>query len=169
MKLSGTATIPADASSVNVNVTPRAAGVVTNSETVILTLVADSAYTLGAPKKGTVTILGDNLPTVTVIAKNPNASETGLIPGTFTFSRTGSTVSAYTVDYKLSGTATNGKDYVTLDKIVDFPMGDSSVDITVMPKKDALNEGSETVILTITPTTRYKVGSPNTATVTIAD
>ncbi len=169
VKLSGTATIPADASSVNVNVTPRAAGVVTNSETVILTLVADSTYTLGALKKGTVTILGDNLPTVTVVAKNPNASETGLIPGTFTFSRTGSTVSAYTANYTLSGTATNGKDYVTLDKIVDFPMGDSSVDLTVMPKKDALNEKSETVILTITPTTRYKVGSPNTATVTIAD
>jgi hypothetical protein len=41
--------------------------------------------------------------------------------------------------------------------------------VTITPIDDALVEGSETVVLTISPSTRYVVGVPGTATVTIAD
>ena len=168
-KLSGKATIPIGASSVNVKVRPLADGEVLDNETVILTLATDSTYTLSTSKKGTVTILGSRLPVVNVTAKNPTASEIGPAAGSFTVTRTGSTTSAATIAYTLSGTATNGKDYQRIVGTVDIPMGASFVDLSVMPKTDALTEGSETVILTITPTLRYIVGTSGTATVTIMD
>jgi len=69
----------------------------------------------------------------------------------------------------LSGTATKGKDYQKIVGTVDIPMGASIVDVTIMPKKDALKEGDETAILTIKPTLRYIVGPAGSATVTIED
>lgn len=168
-KIAGKKIIPAGASSANLLVTPLADGEVLDNETVILTLSSDSTYTIGTPKKGTVTILGSNLPVVNVTAKNPNASESGLTSGTFTITRTGSTFSAATIAFTVSGTATNGKDYIRIPGTWDIGMNQSFVDIPVMPKADTLAEGSETVILTIKPTLRYIVGTSNSATVTIAD
>ncbi len=169
-KLTGKATIAKDKSSVNVKVTPLEDGELVDSKKVVLTLVAaDDNYTLSAQKKATVTILGTSLPVVEVVAKNPNASESGPTAGTFTITRTGKTTSAATIPFTLSGTATNGKDYQKIDCTVDIPWRESFVDVTIMPKKDALKEGDETVILTIKPTLRYIVGPAGSATVTIED
>jgi len=169
-KLTGKAKIPRNKSSVDIEVTPLEGGEVVNNETVILTIVANNnTYTRSAKKKATVTILGSSLPVVEVVAKNPNASENGPTAGTFTISRTGDTFSAATIPFMLSGTATNGKDYQNIVGTVDIPMGASFVDVTIMPKKDALKEGDETVILTIKPTLRYIVGPAGSATVTIED
>ena len=168
-KLTGKATIAKDNSSVNVKVTPLEDGEVVDNEKVVLTLVADDNYTLSAQKKATVTILGTSLPVVEVVAKNPNASESGPTAGTYTITRTGKTTSAATIPFTLSGTATNGKDYQNIVGTVDIPMGASFVDVTIMPKKDALKEGDETAILTIKPTLRYIVGPAGSATVTIED
>jgi hypothetical protein len=45
----------------------------------------------------------------------------------------------------------------------------SSVEVVITPIADALVEGSETVILAINPNPAFIIGSPGTATVTIAD
>src|SRR5205814_621961 len=52
---------------------------------------------------------------------------------------------------------------------VTIPAGSSSAPVTVTPIDDSEVRGAETVVLTLGPDTAYTVGSPNSATVTIAD
>jgi parallel beta-helix repeat protein len=108
-------------------------------------------------------------PTVTVAASDASASETASNPATFTFSRTGSTAAALAVRYSIGGTAANGTDYATLSGSVTIPSGGSSAIVTVSPIEDSAVEGNETVVLTLSSEAAYVVGSPNSATVTIAD
>lgn len=109
------------------------------------------------------------LPTVTVSASAPNAAEQGNTPGRFTLTRTGSTTLALSVNYTLSGTALNGTDYLLLNGAAIIPVGGTSADVVVTPIDDALPEGNETVILSLATSSTYTLGSPNSATVTIAD
>lgn len=109
---------------------------------------------------------------VTVTATDPDASEAGPDPGTFTFSRTGDTTSAISVTYSISGTATNGSDYATITGTINFAAGETSVALPITPIDDAIAEGAETVIVTITGGSGgagVTVGTPSSATVTIAD
>jgi glucose/arabinose dehydrogenase/chitodextrinase len=107
-------------------------------------------------------------PVVTVTVGDPNASETGPDPGTFTIARTGSTTSPLAVTFSVGGTATSG-DYASIGTSVTIPAGASSVSVTVTPVDDSAAEGSETVILTLSASSAYTVGTPASATVTIAD
>jgi len=107
-------------------------------------------------------------PTVTVAATDANASLVGPDNAVFTISRTGSTASALTVNYSLSGTAVNGTDYNTLNTSVTIPAGAASTTITVVPQPATSLVGSKTVALNLTANAAYTVGSPNNASVTIA-
>ena len=66
--LPGTTTIQAGSSTSTVIVTPIDDGAFENDESVILTLSADTAYALGSPATGTVTIVSDDLPPDLVVA-----------------------------------------------------------------------------------------------------
>ncbi|NEU76052.1 LysM peptidoglycan-binding domain-containing protein [Hassallia byssoidea VB512170] len=113
------------------------------------------------------------LPTITISANDANASETltGQIanPGQFTFTRTGSTTSALTVNYAVGGTATNGVDYSTLTNSVTFTAGASTAIININPIDDSVFEGNETVVLALANNTNYVIGAANNTTVVIAD
>ena len=100
------------------------------------------------------------------------ASEVGPEPGLFRFTRTGSTAFALGVNYTLAGTATNNGDYSFIStNFISIPAGQASVDRQISPLNDALVEGSETVIITVSEDPQYNLGAPGseTATVTIAD
>src|SRR5262249_37852523 len=56
-----------------------------------------------------------------------------------------------------------------LNVFVDFAKGQSTRQVIVTPFADGIAEGDETVVLTVKPNSAYKVGSPDSATVTIAD
>jgi hypothetical protein len=172
--LSGSLTIPAGSASATVTVTPIDDTTVEGNETVILTVSADAAYTVGSPNSATVTIAENEQgpplgPVVAVAASDANASETGPDGGTFTISRTGDTTTGVTVLYTLAGTALNGSDYASLSGSVTIPAGAASATVTVTPIDDTAVEGNETVILTVSADAAYTVGSPSSATVTIAD
>jgi VCBS repeat-containing protein len=111
---------------------------------------------------------GPMLPIVGVTASDADASEQGLDPGTFSITRSGSTVGDLLVLYDLSGSATAGADYEALPGSATIPDGASSTDVTILPIDDAEAEGGETVVLTIAPDATYTIGS-DTDTVTIAD
>jgi len=111
---------------------------------------------------------GSTVPTVTVSATDSSASETAGNPGRFTISRTGSTASSLTVQYAVGGSASGG-DYASLGTSVTIPAGSSSVTKTVSPVDDSADELNESVVLTLTDTAAYNVGSPSSATVTNAD
>jgi len=89
------------------------------------------------------------LPAVTVTATDADASRVGLDPGTFTFTRSGSTSSALTVNYSLAGTAGNGTDYNSLGTTLTIPAGAASATVTVAPKSSASFVGSETVVVAL--------------------
>jgi hypothetical protein len=162
--------IPAGSASATVSITPIDDALIEGPETVVLTLAGDPAYTIGSPSLATVTIADNDFPVVTIAATDANASEAGPDSGTFTFIRSGGDLSAaLTVDFSVAGTATNGFDYTNIGTAVTIPANQASVTVTVTPLADNLVEGNETVVVTINASISYTIGSPDTATVTIAD
>ncbi|HZX48578.1 MAG TPA: DUF1566 domain-containing protein [Nitrospirota bacterium] len=105
---------------------------------------------------------------VTITATDANAAEPS-DTGTYQVTRSGSTSSSLTVYYSTSGTATAGSDYNPLYGSVAIPAGYTSATITVTPVNDTAVEGDETVIVTLNANAAYTLGSPGSATVTIAD
>jgi subtilase family serine protease len=106
-------------------------------------------------------------PTITVTAASPTANETGPTNGVFTISRAGATDTALSVSYSMSGSAANTTDYQTILTTAIIPVGAASVNVQVVPVNDSLIEPDETVILTLSGSASYVIGSPAAATVTI--
>lgn len=168
-----TVTIPADAASAKITITPVDDTTCEANETVIMAIATDAAYDIdGAKNTATVTITDNDLPKVSIAATDATALEgSGADTGTFRVTRTGPTTSALTVKYATAGsTATNGVDYNSLAGTVSIPIGSSTADITITTKEDTVFEGDETAILTLTTDAAYVVDASNkTATVTITD
>ncbi len=101
-------------------------------------------------------------------ATDPTATEEGETTATFSAIREGDTSSSLLVNFSVSGTATEGEDYVlSASSPVTIPAGQSSVDIILTPTDDSVyGERSETVTLTITSGEGYvEFGAPATATI----
>src|SRR5207245_2949018 len=140
-----------------------------DDETVVATLSSGTGYVIGSPNSATVVILDNDLVRVMVIASDAAASEPGTNTGAFTFSRNGFTSSNLVVNFTVSGTATPDVDYTALTNSVTIPAASTSASVTVRPLDDTLLECAETVVVTISSNVNYHVGTPDTATVTIAD
>jgi hypothetical protein len=166
VNISNTVVIPAGAATLAVPVIAVDDTIPEPVETVIATLMP-GIYTIGASASATVSIFDDE-PIVSIVASAPDAAEPST-PGAFTITRTGTTTRALTVTFSVSGTATSGADYTALPASVIIPPGAASVEIPVAPLSDTLAEGSETVIVTLTTASDYTLGTPASATVTIAD
>jgi hypothetical protein len=115
----------------------------------------------------------NSLPTVSVVATDATASEAGDM-ATYTFTRTGSTANAITVNYKLSGTAAKWSDYRRpntgdMPESIVIPAGSSTATLTIYAVDDTTVEGTETAILTLQADAAYNLGTPNVATVNIYD
>jgi hypothetical protein len=123
----------------------------------------------GAASSDSVTVNAYTPATVSVVAIDASASEAGRDPGTFTFTRTGSTSAALLVQYGVGGSATSGADYAALSGSVTIPAGAASATVTVTPVDDPDAEAPETVDVTVQADGAYTVGTPSTAMVTIAD
>jgi hypothetical protein len=72
------------------------------------------------------------------------------------------------VNYTVGGTATAGVDYSSIGVSVSIPAGQTSVTRTVTPIADTTVEGNETAVVTLAAG-EYVIGTPSSATVTIAD
>jgi hypothetical protein len=111
------------------------------------------------------------LPTITVTATDGIAVETSTgqtaNPGRFTLTRTGDTAPALTVNYTLSGTATNGADYKKLTGSVTFAARSATAFIDVAPIDDTVFEGTETVIINLAKNNTYVLGASTNATINI--
>ncbi len=110
--------------------------------------------------------------TVTVVATDNSADENGDL-GTFEFTRAFpdvvTTNVALTLDYEVSGTASNGADYPLLTGQITIPVGSSNVTLTITPTDDSESELAETLTVTLLPGDNYIVETPDTATMTILD
>jgi len=168
----GTVDFSAGSSTATVTVDPTADNTVEPDETVILTVTSGS-YNIGAPSVATGTITNDD--SSVSIAVSPSAvDEDGATNLVYTFTRTGNTTSALTVNFSVTGTAdttdytqTGAASFTPPTATVTFAAGSSTATVTIDPTADTTTEPDETVILTVTSGTGYEVGAPSAATGTI--
>jgi len=119
--------------------------------------------------QGTITNDDVILPSITLAVSPSSVTEDGTTNLVYTFTRTGSTTNALTVNYTLGGTATLNTDYTRTGttNTVTFAANSSTATVTVDPTADTTVESDETVILTLAAGTGYTVGTPNAVTGTI--
>ena len=104
-----------------------------------------------------------------VTITEPPAANVSTDIGTFTLTRSGN-LNAITVNFTVTGTATSGSDFtISATTSVSLPMGVNSATVSVTPLADSVIESNETVLVTVSPSAAYSVGSPSTASVLIAD
>ena len=108
------------------------------------------------------------LPVVSVTAFKATSDESGNNPGEFTFTRSGDTLTPLSASYTVSGSATNGVDYALLSGLIAFPVGTGTVRLPLSPRSGTPNEGTETVIVTVTAGSSYTAATA-VASVAIAD
>ena len=167
--LATSAVIPAGDTWVDVTITPLADKAAKGDKAAVLTLAANTAYWRTDPKTATI-IIHDNDPTVSIVASDPDAAEAGLDKGTLTVARNITSASPLTVYYTVSGTATNGTDYVKLAGSVIIAANEATAPIDVIPIDDLKYEAPEKVTVTLRTNALYSISTTQkVATSTIQD
>ncbi|MBC1198057.1 DUF4347 domain-containing protein, partial [Microcystis aeruginosa BLCCF158] len=112
-----------------------------------------------------------NAQTVTLSISPSSVTEDGTSNLVYTFTRTGVTTNALTVNYTLGGTATLNTDYTRTgtNNTVTFAAGSSTAKVTIDPTADTTVEPNETVILTLAAGTGYTIGTATAVTGTITN
>jgi hypothetical protein len=172
---SGTVTFATNSSTATVTVDPETDTTAESDETVVITLTGGASYNVVSPNSATGTILNDDTLVSVVVA--PTSTAEGGPNLVYTFTRTGPTASALTVNFSVGGSASFPADYsqsgattfTPPSATVTFGAGSSTATVTVTPFTDCAVEGSETVEFTVQPGSGYGVGSPNMATGTITN
>ncbi|TRU37621.1 MAG: hypothetical protein EWV78_06785, partial [Microcystis aeruginosa Ma_MB_F_20061100_S20D] len=109
------------------------------------------------------------LPTITLAVSPSSVLENGLNNLIYTFTRSGVTTNPLTVNYSISGTATNGSDYTSIPTSVTFAANATTATVIVDPTADTTVESDETVILTLATGTGYTIGTPDAVIGTITN
>ena len=111
-------------------------------------------------------------PNITLAVSPSSVLADGTTNLVYTFTRTGYTANALTVNYSITGTA-NSSDYTGATpgtgKTIAFAAGASTATLTIDPTTDSTFENDETVALTLLPGTGYTVETPGPVTGNIND
>ena len=148
-----TVTIPANATTATVTIDPAVDAAVEIDETVILTVVAGTGYSVGTPASATGTILNDDLTNLTINDVTLNEGNSGTTTATFTVTLSAPAgTGGVTFDIgTANGTATGGIDYVTRILVAQtIPAGSSTYSFDVLVNGDVLNEANETFFVNVT-------------------
>jgi pyrrolidone-carboxylate peptidase len=140
------------------------------TETIELTVLSSSEYTVVTPNPVTINLI-DYLVGVSLFEANyPNVTEGGVFNATFTLQRTGDlSLNSLTVNYTIGGTAVNGVDYELIGTTATFSPADEYVTITIEPIVDAITEATETVTLTLAAGGGYEILTPDPVSANIID
>ncbi|NCS59621.1 MAG: hemolysin, partial [Microcystis aeruginosa G11-04] len=163
-------TFAANLATATVTINPTADTTVESDETVALTLTAGTDYTIGTTTAVTGTITNDDT-SVTLAVSPASVTEDGTTNLVYTFTRSGVTSNALTVNYTLGGTATLNTDYTRsgTNNTVTFAANATTATVTVDPTADTTVENNETVALTLATGTGYTVGTTTAVTGTITN
>jgi subtilase family serine protease len=113
-------------------------------------------------------------PLISIATTDSSATETNIgetiNPGRFTLNRTGGNIATpLSVNYNMTGSATNGIDYSNLTGAVTFAAGSNQAIIDINPINESSIENTETVIVTLLSNSAYTLGSVATASLSITD
>ena len=107
------------------------------------------------------------LPNIALALSPSSVTEDGTTNLVYTFTRTGTTANALTVNYTVSGNATFNTDYTqtggssftATTGTITFAAGASTATLTIDPTADTIFESDETVALTLATGTDYTIGT----------
>ena len=157
-----TVSFAAGSTTATVTITPTADIIVEDDETVIVSLAAGEDYSFGSSAAATATIRNDDLPVITFAVSPAAVAEDGTSNLIYTFTRTGPTTGALTVNYGISGT-TDATDYTGATagtgKTITFTSGSATATLTIDPTADTTIEADETVALTLAAGSGYTIGT----------
>ncbi|MCP4687144.1 MAG: hypothetical protein GY859_03780, partial [Desulfobacterales bacterium] len=162
--------IPAGASSHNITITLVSDTLHELNETVIVTMETPANATPGSIREHTATIQSANPPPK--VSFNPTAMSGTENGGEITVTAQLNFASSLDVSVPLtvSGAAKNGLDYAISPSSLFFPAGATTLTVGVTPVDDALDEGSETLIITMDqPLNGDVMPGADACTVTITD
>ena len=168
---SGTVSIAARGASATIPVAINDDSAIENAETVILTLIGGTGYTVDSPSVHTLTIADNDSPTASFASSSSRAAENA---GTHnvTVNISPAPVGGLMLGYSVTGTATagSGNDFtIEGSGSLTVAAGATSATVPVAINDDSADEVAETVILTLTDGTGYTLGSTTTHTLTITD
>ncbi len=126
------------------------------------------AYTITGLGEAAVTLADDDTPRVSIAVADATLGEVPAATGTFQVSRTGPTTSALTVGVSFGGTAkasggtaSDPQDFDVTgapSNVVTIPANQASATVTIVPRADAVREGTETVNMTLVASTATPPG-----------
>lgn len=164
----GTVTFPAHVFEALIAVPIAADGLQEPAETVVMTLsnIAGEAL-LVDPRVHTLTISGTPARVAFRRASSalPEKDDEVLVTAVLNHAVAG----AVSVKYRLSGTATNGQDFILKPGTLRFAIGETEKGIVLGVKDDSRVERVETIVLTLFQPTGAALGSRTKLTVTIRD
>jgi len=167
-----TITFAAGSATATLTIDPTADATIEANETVVLTLATGTGYTIGTATAATGTITNDDFPSITLAVAPASVLENGTTNLVYTFTRTGPTTSALTVNYGITGTA-DATDYTGATpgtgKTITFAAGSATATLTIDPTADTTIEANETVALTLATGTGYTIGTATAVTGTITN
>ncbi|MFM9059323.1 MAG: Calx-beta domain-containing protein [Planctomycetaceae bacterium] len=164
--LAGTVTFAAGATTADVVVRPLDDTASEPVETVIVTAVAGSGYTLGTAKEGRVSITSDDpppLPVVSVLPARISEGNSGIRRLSFTIALSATSTQTVSVRWATSnGTAAAGRDYYATSGAVSFAPGQRTATVGVWVIGDRTVEADETFFVALSSPTRATL-SPTAA------
>jgi serralysin len=156
-----TITFAANSATATLTIDPKVDTTIESDETVALTLAIGTGYLIGTTTAVTGTITNDDT-TITLSVSPSSVTEDGTANLVYTFTRTGITTNALTVNYSITGTA-DSSDYTGATpgtgKTITFAAGSSTATLTIDPTADIIVESDETVALTLATGTGYTIGT----------
>ncbi|WP_199332561.1 Calx-beta domain-containing protein [Anabaena catenula] len=169
----GTATFAAGSATATITLPTIDDAVVDPNETIIATITAPTGYTISGSTSATATITdNDSLTTSVTLAVGPKSVlEDGTTNLVYTFTRTGDTTNALSVNYIVGGTATFNTDYTqtggqiststftTPRGTITFAAGANTANLTINPTADTTIESNETVSLRLAKGLGYDIGT----------
>ena len=167
-----TITFAANSTTATLTIDPTADTTFEANETVALTLLAGTNYTLGTTTAVTGTITNDDLLPSINFSANQAIVEGFTSPQNlgYTVTLSNASTQSITVQYTTAnGTATAASDYTSTSGTLTFNPGVTSQLINIPILNDAINEANETFSLTLSSPTNANLGTTNTVTTTITD
>ena len=161
-----------DSSDKNIPITVNGDTIVELDETINITLSSPTGgATITGTNPSTLTIQNDDTDIAVAISPSSVVEDDVTDPAlVYTFTRTGVTTGAITVNFSVGGTASFPADYAQIGAsafgptsgTVEFGDGIITATVTIDPVTEAIYEPDETVILTVTPGSAYEpADSPN--------
>ncbi len=142
-------------------------GVAEPAETVIVTLSNPTNSVLGSPVTHTITLTDSNRPTVSISGPVDIVESGGA--ANYVITRSGATTFPLTVSFTAGGAATAPDDFTAPSANVTIPIGALSAPLEISLNDDVLEEGDETLSITISPDAGYDLGPVSAVTTTIED